>query len=346
MILSILFRFIPIPRIEYTFTASLPHFIRVYIQLNPSVAWKMNHMCCLFSALAATFLGLIVYRFCIYESKVLLTSQPTVPLSIASNEVSNNKSHKKKSNKSTTNTNTSNNNVECNDNTVTTNAKTSNTTTPTLNYPPQDVHYISVTAASCAVLLYGCNTLVWEYSVGSEVFALNNMLCVICVYCVVFIHTTALEIHHEILTPGSVNNNSTINTKVNTMLGYIYLGAVTSGMCLANQHTSLLLVLVLVLHMGYWILSDKLPLHIPGHGINSSHHKYTVFGVCIVLFISSMLFPYTYLYLASSHPTPGSWGDLTTITGYVYIHLARLYIFIFIIIYTYCIHLYIHLYIG
>jgi hypothetical protein len=146
--------------------------------------------------------------------------------------------------------------------------------------------------SSIASILYALSPLVWEYSITSEVFGLNNFLVAFVIYITTLIYTNKL-IHQM---------NS---------YGLVYLGAFLSALCLTNQHTSFLFLLVLVPAVFF--------LTIPMSNIYEAC-KYT----CIVglLFVIGLL-PYSYLYFASITPKPGSWGDTSNIMGF-FRHVLRM----------------------
>ena len=149
-----------------------------------------------------------------------------------------------------------------------------------------------------AAFLYSFSPLVWEYSIGSEVFALNNALTTLLVF--LFIHLQSVTTQH--VTPISRS----------TMKFVGCLGAFTCGLSLSNQHSSLLLIIVLVPIVIYLLL----PI------LNIRYF--------IQLSLSGLLglSPYLYLYFASLTPKPGSWGDMTSLTGLLR-HMVTKFLFIF-----------------
>ena len=86
---------------------------------------------------------------------------------------------------------------------------------------------VSRICAATSGIAFACSPLVWQYSVGAEVFALNN-----------FFATLLL-----LLTAQYASSKST---------HYVDMGAFTCGLALTNQHTCILFEIPLIL----WILHD------------------------------------------------------------------------------------------
>ncbi len=140
-----------------------------------------------------------------------------------------------------------------------------------------------------APLLFCFMPLSWEYSVTSEVFALNNFLCSALVYLSTLV---CLE--------SSWANGS------NKGIFYTLLGAFVCGLGLSNQHASLLFMAVLV-PCCLWQSYKRRPDSVPR-----------------VLFLSSICFflglsPYFFMYLntLSGPAKEGSWGDLRSFRGII-----------------------------
>jgi len=141
-------------------------------------------------------------------------------------------------------------------------------------------------ASSLAAVFFALSPLTWEYSVGAEVFCLNNLLISV----VIFLTTCICSNEYD-------NKDKLRCAK---------LGAFVSGLCLSNQHTSLLFLLVLI-PVVYSKIYDIQP---------------AIFTLkTLSLFFLLGLSPYIYLYYASS-PHDGSWGDLSSIDGFIK-HLTR-----------------------
>uniref|UniRef100_A0A7R9WJN7 DUF2723 domain-containing protein n=1 Tax=Pseudictyota dubia TaxID=2749911 RepID=A0A7R9WJN7_9STRA len=149
---------------------------------------------------------------------------------------------------------------------------------------PKDAPVGPVSAISG--VLFALSPLVWEYSIGAEVFALNNMLCSLLLYCAGRVAMTS--------STGVVRECA--------------IGAFISGLALSNQHTSLLFIAPIVVYA-------MRVLH--------RHKKLSVKTVsqCGMCFFFGLL-PYSYLHYASRTPAPGSWGDLTSVRGFLR-HIAR-----------------------
>jgi len=137
---------------------------------------------------------------------------------------------------------------------------------------------ISSVVARCSVslstgLLSAFSPLMWQYNTSAEVFALHNLFVTLIVYVLVIYN--------------SMPNSTWI----------IALGSFLSGLAMTNQHTSVLLILPVVVHVFYKssILSK------PGLLIIST----LSFLAGITLYV---LLPY----FATTNPHAGSWGDVTS----------------------------------
>ncbi len=138
---------------------------------------------------------------------------------------------------------------------------------------------INAYCAALSSILYAFSPLVWEYSVGAEVFAMNNFL----VACIV-LFTVRVSVGHQ------------ENVKLNAMLG-----SLSCGLALSNQHTSALYIIVLVPYVGFVLLRRGL------------------FTPSVLVKLASSflvgLSPYLYLIFASRNVKEGSWGDMTSLAG-------------------------------
>jgi hypothetical protein len=137
-----------------------------------------------------------------------------------------------------------------------------------------------------AGFLFAFSPLVWEHSIGAEVFSLNNLLCALLIYLTIIIY------HSLPLSSSSISSSQP--------LLLILLGAFVSGLCLSNQHASLLLLIVLI----PFILIITFPSSLTIHYLLSSS----------LAFLLALSF-YLYLMFAALHPSPGSWGDTSTPRG-------------------------------
>jgi len=132
--------------------------------------------------------------------------------------------------------------------------------------------------------LFAFSPLIWQYAITSEVFPLNTVLAALILYLVVLFSQTS-------------------NIKI------AYLGALVCGLAFTNQHTILLYEVPLVLWMLFLLRAHI--AHNPSVLVKLS---------CAYLF---GLLPYAYLPVASHfNPTQGSWGQVTTLSGFVH-HILR-----------------------
>ena len=178
--------------------------------------------------------------------------------------------------------------------------------------------------ASLGAFLYSFTPLVWEYSITAEVFALNNCLCSMMIYTSLCIFNT-LASYHEMFSASKVVSSASIVDPVgqqqqlqplsdlrNRILAQIGLGGFLAGLSCSNQHSSMIQIAFIVpVVLLSVFLTDK-SLLFPVIAVSST-------GVALGLS------PYLYLPLASRPPSPGSWGDLTTMTGFLTHVLRREY---------------------
>jgi len=139
-------------------------------------------------------------------------------------------------------------------------------------------------------LLYSVSSLQWLYSVGSEVFALNNCLCAWTVYLFMIYGTRA----------------STTMARNRVIL----LGAFLSGLCLSNQHTSIFFLIPIVLS----ILYDT-----------TVRRKELTWILFLQLLLAGIMGLLPYIVLYREKVSRGSWGDTSTLTGLVTHMLRREY---------------------
>ena len=141
-----------------------------------------------------------------------------------------------------------------------------------------------LSAASLAgTMLFALSPLVWEYSITAEVFALNNLLCAALCYLTTKVYVSSRVLHDA---------DSTSR--------HLYLGALVSGMCMANQHSSLLLLTVLVPCALFFAYPHSA--------------RPTTLAAAALSFLVGMS-PYAYLVAAARNPRPGSWGDASSLRG-------------------------------
>ena len=145
----------------------------------------------------------------------------------------------------------------------------------------------SLPGAVLAAGTFCFSPLIWQYAVTAEVFPLNTMFASVLVY----------------LT-ARFGKSGDVRLSL--------LGALICGLALCNQHTIVLFVVPLVLWM--FLLQRRRFTQSPAlllwHG---------------VLFLLGFSF-YLYLPIAAVlNPTPGSWGDVTTWSGFIHHFLRRDY---------------------
>ena len=149
---------------------------------------------------------------------------------------------------------------------------------------------------SCPILLGGTllsmglftfSPLIWQYAVTAEVFPLNTFFASLILLLVLRF----------------------------AQRGYFWiakLGALVCGLALCNQHTIVLYEVPLIMYMAF-LLRPRL--------IAKPVNTCLWLGGAFFLGLS----PYFYLYIAGMSPKHGSWGHLSTISGFVHHFLRRDY---------------------
>jgi hypothetical protein len=138
-----------------------------------------------------------------------------------------------------------------------------------------------------AMGLFSFSRLVWQYAVTAEVFPLNTLMSSIIVY----------------LTVAYTKTRSTY---------ILYLGSFLCGLAICNQHTIILFEVPLILWM--LIVSRNLLLSKP----------LTILHLAALFLVG--LSPYLYLPISEiSSPKPGSWGDLSSLSGFLHHFLRKDY---------------------
>ncbi|TMW57179.1 hypothetical protein Poli38472_003104 [Pythium oligandrum] len=127
-----------------------------------------------------------------------------------------------------------------------------------------------------AGLLFAFSKLTWEYAIGLEVFALNNLL---------------IGLLHIQFIKFVMSSSSTSARR------YSYSGAFLCGLGLTNQHTIVLFEIPMVLVV---LLTRRIKFR-------------ELCGLGLVFLIGVSIYSYTYH--AAQTPTPGSWGDASTLFG-------------------------------
>lgn len=147
-------------------------------------------------------------------------------------------------------------------------------------------HPCRTAAGWAAAGLFAFSPLVWEYSIGGEVFALNNAICaaIVCI---------AMHLIRASVLAAADSSSPSSHT---TLLS---LGALCAGLALSNQHSSLLLLIFAVPLLWYRFRKE-----ISG-------------GVFLqlVCFGSLGLSPYAYIFYSAKDPKQGSWGDTSSMLG-------------------------------
>ena len=147
-------------------------------------------------------------------------------------------------------------------------------------------------APSIVAIIFSLSPIVWEYSNAAEVFAVNNFLCALVLFCTARV-CSLLQIF---------KNKSKQNACPPSVLYvYLYLGALISGLCLANQHASFFLVAVLILSI--------ILICVP-HSIIDVHVMY---GLSCMFTIG--ISPYLYLVYSAVNVKRASWGDFSSAQG-------------------------------
>lgn len=150
------------------------------------------------------------------------------------------------------------------------------------------LHHFQFSAAFVAGCLFAFSTLVWEYSISAEVFALNNVIISAMVYLTLLYFTIVKEKRPT----GSIREGLILS-----------MGSFLSALALTNQHAS-------IIHLAI-IVPFVLMLAIQRRSLNPIN------VVAILVAFTAGLSPYYYLVFASANPQRGSWGDMTTPVGLV-----------------------------
>ncbi|TMW65527.1 hypothetical protein Poli38472_008169 [Pythium oligandrum] len=138
------------------------------------------------------------------------------------------------------------------------------------------------TAAFTASAMFAFSPLIWTYALGAEVFALNNLF--------------AAALVHVLL-----------QYSINRTLTKALQGAFLCGLALCNQHTIILFEIPIVLWV-FWTRRSTL--------------LWKELGLLASAFFVGLL-PYAYMpIVANWNPQAGSWGDVSTIFGFIH-HLRR-----------------------
>ena len=150
--------------------------------------------------------------------------------------------------------------------------------------------------SSVFAILAALSPHIWLYSIGAEVFVLNNLF------------VAALLLSCALYSEGVVHRVSKPASELRTFVStWTTFGAFLCGLSLTNQHTSILLIAPIVA----WIGASQLPLLTPLMALQYA-----------CAFFSGLL-PYANLPIAHIWwRGPGSWGDTSTLQGFLR-HLLR-----------------------
>jgi len=163
-------------------------------------------------------------------------------------------------------------------------------------------------SACCAIaigLLHSFSPMSWQYSVTAEVFALHNFF-------VAWIIHTAIQL--------VVQYHSSHNT-------LLYRGALIAALAMTNQHTSILLLVPVICFVMHWAGLSKAFLIFPSPIQYKVVYKARwVLGRCAFLFLVILSVMYSTLPIFSSfYPHAGSWGDVSSLSGFIRHVLRRDY---------------------
>ncbi|KAG6954990.1 hypothetical protein JG688_00012094 [Phytophthora aleatoria] len=137
-------------------------------------------------------------------------------------------------------------------------------------------------AAFTAAALFGFSPLIWTYAVGSEVFALNNAFAAVLVF-LLLQYARRRDIKSALA------------------------GAFTCGLAMCIQHTIVLFELPIIA----WVLWSRRR--------SLWWKEFAQFTGAFVLGLT----PYIYMPITAIwNPQPGSWGDVTTLSGLIH-HIRR-----------------------
>ncbi|GMH46449.1 hypothetical protein TrRE_jg13376 [Triparma retinervis] len=144
--------------------------------------------------------------------------------------------------------------------------------------------------------MFGFSRGIWEYCTQLEVFPLNNLLCGL------LLMTTAKFIAVE-------TNNKELNEE---QRGLAVLGGLLCGLCMCNQHTSSIFIIICVLAVA---TSMELAL--------LKRDKVTLALTATATLVG--LSPYLYLVVRSNSKAIDGWGDQSTLSGFLTHFLRREY---------------------
>jgi hypothetical protein len=164
-------------------------------------------------------------------------------------------------------------------------------------------------AAAVCSWCFALSPLVWMYAVGAEVFALNNFFVAAILLVFVRYAGATRGAVAEGASPSSPSSSSSapVTSAPPPTRGWTCLLAFVCGLSLCNQHTSILLIIPAAL----WVLWSQ---------------RRTLSAVDLACYSAAAvlgLLPYAHLPLAHTYwRNPGSWGDATTLGGFLH-HFLR-----------------------
>jgi len=176
-------------------------------------------------------------------------------------------------------------------------------------------------AASTAIS-FALSPLVWMYSVGAEVFVLNNFFIALLLMMFVHYSECAIEFSRSALNESSVDRkNEVTRLGISKLQRITCLASFVCGLALCNQHTSILLIVPMVL----WVAWSQ--LQFPIFDTMNKPSRYSLLTLSsIASYALSLLMglaPYIHMPVAHSFwRNRGSWGDTTTIKGFIH-HFLR-----------------------
>ena len=159
---------------------------------------------------------------------------------------------------------------------------------------------LGIFGPSIAASMFSLSPLVWEYSNTAEVFALNNFLCASLLLC-------TSQVYKIVHVTCRRHGGDKIIYPLNLYFS-LCLGALLSGLTLTNQHSSSLLVVILVLSVLIITI---------GHEILNLSVLYL-----LSLFFVVGLSPYMYLVSSAFSPRRLSWGNMGSVSG-ILSHILR-----------------------
>lgn len=158
---------------------------------------------------------------------------------------------------------------------------------------------VQMLKAACAVsssILWAFSPLNWQYNKEAEVFALHNLFVSTILY--------ILTVYGERIAFAKTSAKAEFDKSDESI---VIIGAFVCALSLTNQHTSVLLIIPVTAYVC---------------------HQSSVLTRPMLLMMSTVAFliglsPYIALpILASIHPHAGSWGDVSSIPGFIH-HLLR-----------------------